>query len=44
MIDFNDIDIQMYIHAGLLRKIEIQICIIKMMYYGYCIMLIKYCC
>lgn len=33
----------MYIHASLLRKTEIQLCIIKMMYYGYCIMFIKYC-
>ena len=39
--------LMMYLYAvgnSLLRKTEIQICIIKMMYYGYCIMFIKHCC
>lgn len=30
----------MYILASLLRKTEIQLRIIKMMYYGYCIILL----
>ena len=37
-------DIKIYIYASLLRKIEIQHCLIKIIHYGYFIIFIKYFC